>query len=264
MGLCCSLKSTGTIGLNLGGNVFHLGYVGGNSATRGRQHVCGTKLGDNVKRSVFGAFVAFGLFVPQTLWAEIELSLYGGVQSALPSQVDVSGDSIIPDASFRQQWDGNPFEWPVYVGVRITEWRSPEFGIGLDYTHNKIVPPGRVMPAGYRALELTDGLNTWTLNMYRKWPDAWGRYSPYVGGGFGLSVPGVEVRYGASNTFEYQVTGIAVVWLAGVSTKLGGKWSGFAEYKGSYTENEIRLTTGGWLSTDVVTNAINVGISYGF
>lgn len=216
------------------------------------------------RRPAFGALIAAVQLWGQAAVAEVEVSLYGGIQSSLPSQVTVSGDSAIPDMSFRQEWAGNPFEWPVYVGARITRWRTPELGIGLDYTHNKIVPPGRVLPPGYRALELTDGLNTWTINMYRKWPDAWGAYSPYVGGGFGLSVPGVEVRYGASDTFEYQVTGLAVVWLAGVSTKLGGNWSGFAEYKGSYSENEIRLTSGGVLETDVVLNAINIGVSYGF
>jgi len=210
------------------------------------------------------ALTALACVLPNFAQAEVEISLYGGVQSALPSTVTVSGDAVIPDAVFQQEWAGNPFEWPAYVGARITQWHTQEWGFGFDYTHNKIVPPGRVMPPGYRALELTDGLNVWTFNIYRKWPDALGRFTPYVGGGLGLSVPGVEVRYGPSNTFNYQVTGPAIVWLGGVRTDLGGQWTGFVEYKGSYSENEIRLSTGGVMNADVVTNAINLGVSYGF
>ena len=196
--------------------------------------------------------------------AETEISLYGGLQSAPPSDITVSGDSVLPDDSFRQSWEGKPFEWPIYAGFRATYWSSETFGFGLDYTHNKTYPENDVLPAGYRALEFTDGLNTWTINAYHRWPQFYGTVTPYVGAGLGLSAPGVEVRYGASDTFEYQITGPAATWLAGASIPINEKWSAFAEYKGTYTINDVELDTGGRLETEIVTNAINFGISFSF
>jgi lipid A oxidase len=38
----------------------------------------------------------------------------------------------------------------------------------------------------------------------------------------------------------------------------------FGEYKGSYTQNVVDLDTGGKLKNDVVTNAVNVGLSFKF
>ena len=38
----------------------------------------------------------------------------------------------------------------------------------------------------------------------------------------------------------------------------------FGEYKGTYSVNEADLTNGGTLKSDIVTNAINVGVSFSF
>lgn len=196
--------------------------------------------------------------------AEIEVSLYTGLQSAPASDVSVRGDPIIPDSDFSQSWEGKPFEWPLYAGFRITRWTSDTVGFGLDYAHNKTYPKDDELPSGFRALEFTDGLNTWTINAYRRWPALVGNSTPYIGAGAGLSVPGVEVTYGSSRTYEYQVTGPAVTWLAGLSTPLQDQWSMFFEYKGTYTENEVDLETGGRLSSDIVTHALNVGVGFSF
>lgn len=204
------------------------------------------------------------LFAPVSAMAEVELSFYGGLQSAPPSDISVSGDAVIPDNEFRQSWEGKSFEWPIYAGVRATYWRSPEFGFGLDYTHNKTYPEGDELPAGYDALEFTDGLNTWTINVYRRWQNAFGTATPYVGVGVGLSAPGVEVRYGGSTTFEYQVTGPAATWIAGASYPINDSWSVFGEYKGTYTVNDVALEGGGSLQADILTNAVNFGVSFSF
>ena len=202
--------------------------------------------------------------LPATAMAEVELNFYGGLQSALESDVAVSGDSVIPDRTDTLTWEGRSFDAPPYYGWRATYWASPEFGYGLDFAHNKVYPKDDVLPAGYSKLEFTDGLNTLTVNAYRRWENAIAGLTPYVGGGVGLSIPHVEVVSGASETFGYQVTGPAATWIAGASYPISDQWSVFGEYKGNYTQNDADLDTGGSLSTDIITNAVNVGVSFRF
>ena len=202
--------------------------------------------------------------LPATAMAEVELSFYGGLQSALESDVAVSGDSVIPDRTDTLTWEGRSFDAPPYYGWRATYWASPEFGYGLYFAHNKVYPKDNVLPAGYSKLEFTDGLNTLTVNAYRRWENAIAGLTPYVGGGVGLSIPHVEVVSGASETFGYQVTGSAATWIAGASYPISDQWSVFGEYKGTYTQNDADLDTGGSLSTDIITNAVNVGVSFRF
>lgn len=208
--------------------------------------------------------LALGCALPSAVAAEIEVSLYYGQQEAPSSDIDIRGDSAIPDMSFRQEWSGNSSTWPIYGGFRITKWESDVFGWGLDWTHNKVEPRRGSEPAGFGNLEFTDGLNTWTINAYYRFPNAFGDVTPYVGAGAGISAPGVEVRFNGSDTFEYQITGLAVDWLAGVSYPLTQEWSVFGEYKGTYTQNEVDLVGGGTLNTDIFTNAVNIGVSYRF
>ncbi|MCO4847302.1 MAG: lipid A oxidase, partial [Yoonia sp.] len=138
------------------------------------------------------------LMLPATAMAEVELSFYGGLQSAQPSDVTTFGETN------NVVWEGKSFDAPPYYGIRATIWSSSEFGYGLDFTHNKIYP--KTLPTGYERLEFTDGLNTLTVNAYRRWENAVGDLTPYVGGGLGLAIPHVEVTHGESETFGYQVT----------------------------------------------------------
>ena len=207
--------------------------------------------------------------VPQTVAAEWEFSLYTGNQTAPNSDVTVTGDAVIPDSDFNQAWVGNSARWPIYGGFRFTKWQSEQFGYGLDWAHNKVEPKRGREPAGFNSLEFTDGLNTWTINAYYRWPGVLGdgqlaRLTPYVGAGLGISAPGVEVRYSGSDTFEYQITGPAATWLAGVSYQINEDWALFGEYKGTYTQNEVDLVGGGTLSSDIRTDAVNIGFSYRF
>ncbi|MEJ6404775.1 outer membrane protein [Yoonia sp. 2307UL14-13] len=196
--------------------------------------------------------------------AEVELSFYGGVQSAPSSDVSIRDDDSIPDGDFSIAWEGRSLEAPPYYGIRATKWRSPEFGYGLDFTHNKVYPENDELPAGYDVLEFTDGLNTLTVNAYRRWSSAFGEVSPYIGGGVGVSVPYVEVANSDSETFSYQLTGPAATWIAGASYPINDQWSVFGEYKGTFSSNTADLDTGGTLETDIVTNAVNLGLSFNF
>ncbi len=210
------------------------------------------------------AATALLCLAPLSAAAEVELSFYGGAQNAPHSVVSVTGDPIIPDSEFRMGWVGKSMAAPIYYGIRATVWKTPSFGYGLDFSHNKIYPKDGDLPAGYETLEFTDGLNTLTMNAYRRWENAMGDISPYVGGGLGLAIPHVEVTYGTSETFGYQVTGAAVTWIAGASYPINDHWSVFGEYKGTYSQNVADLDSGGTLKNDVVTNAVNVGLSFSF
>lgn len=197
-------------------------------------------------------------------FAQVELSFYGGAQSASGSTVGFEGDSVIPDGEFELDWLGRSFVAPPYYGIRATYWQSADFGYGLDFTHNKIYPTDDSLPTGFDRLEMTDGLNTLTFNAYRRWNQAFGDFTPYLGGGVGVSVPHVEVEYGSSDTAGYQLTGAAATLIAGATYPINDEWSVFGEYKGTYSDNTGDLDTDGTVETEVFTNAINFGVSFNF
>ncbi|WP_438955001.1 outer membrane protein [Cognatiyoonia sp.] len=207
---------------------------------------------------------ALAFLLPSLVLAEVELSLYGGAQNAPHSDVFFSGDSVIPDGKVFIGWEGKSFEAPPYYGIRATVWNTPTFGYGVDFTHNKIYPQEGELPPTIERLEFTDGLNTLTVNAYKRWDGALGEITPYVGGGVGVSVPHVEVISGSSTTLGYQLTGPAATWIAGAKYPINDEWSVFGEYKGTYTMNTGELDTGGTVETNVITNAINVGVSFSF
>lgn len=196
--------------------------------------------------------------------AEVELSFYGGAQNAPHSDVIFRDDPVIPDDDHFIGWEGRSFSAPIYYGIRATIWKTPSFGYGLDFSHNKIYPQDGELPDGFDRLEFTDGLNTLTLNAYRRWDRAFGIATPYIGGGLGIAVPHVEATYDTSETFDYQFTGPAATWLAGISYPINDRWAVFGEYKGTYSANTADLETGGTLETNVITNAVNIGVSFSF
>ncbi|SFS19894.1 outer membrane protein [Yoonia litorea] len=204
------------------------------------------------------------LVAPTLAAAQVELSFYGGVQSAPASDISIRGDSAISNDAFSLDWEGRSFDAPPYYGLRATQWRSPTFGIGVDFAHNKVYPVADSLPDVYEVLEFTDGLNTLTVNAYRRWNDVVGNVTPYVGGGVGISMPHVEVTANGSETFGYQLTGPAATWIAGASLPISDSMSVFGEYKGTFSSNTADLAGGGTLETDIITNAVNLGVSFNF
>lgn len=190
--------------------------------------------------------------------AEVELSFYTGAQSAPHSIID---DSVL--GSGRVKWLGKSFEAPPYYGLRATWWTSDTWGFGVEFNHAKVYAANKAA-LGYDTLEFTDGLNLITANVFRRFPNA-GRITPYVGAGLGIAVPFVEIaRAGESETEDYQLAGPAAILVIGASYELSDKWSMFAEYKGSYSINKTDVDAGGTLSTNIVTNALDFGLSYSF
>ncbi|MBP1806158.1 outer membrane protein [Rubellimicrobium aerolatum] len=199
--------------------------------------------------------------------AEVELSFYGGWQSAPHSGVTIDGGPAGVDDDFTAGWEGRSFEAPIHAGLRATWWTDADIGFGLDVNHVKAyADDGTLAESGLEHFEFSDGLNVATVNGYRRWPGAFGRLTPYVGGGIGVAVPHVEVEDDdtGARTWGYQLTGPAVAWIAGATLPLTDRWAVFGEYKGTYSQNEADLDDGGTLSTDIVTNALNVGVSFSF
>ncbi len=198
------------------------------------------------------------------LAADFELSFYLGVQEAPHSRVEGTDPGGVGDFSFLSKWDGRSFAPPPYYGLRATWWRSDRLGFAIDYNHAKVYASDATKAAnGFSTLEFTDGLNIITADVLYRWKGE-GRWTPYVGAGLGISVPHVEVTTSGGRTFKYEYGGPAVALLAGVSYTMNDRWSLFGEYKGTYSQNDVDLDNGGNLKTNVVTNALNLGISYNF
>ncbi len=207
------------------------------------------------------AFCLAMIAAPSCVLAQVELSFYVGAQSAQQSDVLIR-DPLFRPISAKMDWKGRSFEAPFYYGVRATSWRSESFGVGLDFAHNKIYPAS--LPDGYDVLEMTDGLNTLTVNAYHRWDNVLGEFTPYVGGGVGIAVPHVDVASESAETSGYQLTGPAATLIAGASLPLTARMSLFGEYKGTYSANTADLDSGGTLEADIFTNAVNVGVSFNF
>lgn len=60
------------------------------------------------------------------------------------------------------------------------------------------------------------------------------------------------------------MAGPAVTLIAGASYPLSDSMSVFGEDKGTYSQNKAELDDGGKVKTDIITNALNIGLSYSF
>jgi lipid A oxidase len=201
----------------------------------------------------------------QGLTDGLELSFYTGYQDAPHSTVSGSDPGGLGDFSFFADWEGKSFSPPPYYGFRATWWKTDNWGWGVELNHAKIYATDETLADnGIDHLEFSDGLNIITANYARRWPEAFGRFTPYVIGGLGIAVPHVELTTAGGRTFEYQLTGPALEAVAGLTYKFNDRWSAFGEYKFTYSQNKAELDNGGSLETDVITNAVNLGVSFSF
>jgi lipid A oxidase len=197
--------------------------------------------------------------------AETELSFYTGIQEAPHSRVEGTDPGGVGPFSFLATWEGRSFEMPPHYGFRATWWKTERLGFGLDFNHLKVyADDATLLASGFSRLELTDGLNVLTANVWYRWPSPTRNWVPYVGAGAGVAIPHVDVESAGGKTFGYQLTGPAVQVVAGVKYNFNERWGVFGEYKGTYSVNEAELNNGGTLSTDIVTNALNIGVSFSF
>lgn len=211
--------------------------------------------------------VAGGCLCSVPAFAETQISVYGGANWNLSSDVKLSTPGVTDERSF--DWDGGAFDAPPYWGVRGTYWLSKNspWGFALEYTHQKA--SAELGPADpYDRLEFTDGNNLVLLEaLYRFSPMMNGTLVPYVGAGIGMTIPHVEVTLTAdpsNRTFEYQCCGFAAQIMGGLEYKLSDTWSLFTEAKLSYSHIDADLNGGGTLETDLWSPAIAVGLTYRF
>lgn len=216
-----------------------------------------------MKRLCIGLLL--GILAGGAASAEVTFSVYGGVQDAPSSNVSGNEPGGLGVLNFTAGWQGKSFDMPPYYGGRVTWWRNENLGYGVDFTHAKIYADNATLAAnGFSRLELTDGLNLLTANVYYRWPSDARRWTPYAGIGAGVAVPHVDIQTAATRVFEYQLAGPTVELTAGVSYQVNEKWSVFGEYTGNYSWLDLDLTGGGSLHTDVMTNALNIGVSFSF
>ena len=194
----------------------------------------------------------------------IEVSIYGGLQSSPHSRI--TGKHSTSGAQYCELvgWEGKSFDAPIYYGIRTTFWRSDKLSYGAEFTHTKAYAPNKALQsAGFDRLEFTDGHNIITLNINKRWE--LGEFNTYSLVGLGIAIPHVDaLPSGGLHTFEYQYTGPAVRAAVGLSRKLNEDFSIFTEYQFTASDNKVSLRNGGTLNTKLLTNAVNVGVSYNF
>ncbi len=206
--------------------------------------------------------------------AEVELSFYIGTQSVDGS----TASGYLPGGAPVNRsvdWKGKPFESPFYYGGRAIWWMDNNIGFGIEGTHTKAYASQADMAAiGVSRLELSDGHNIITANVMKRWPGAFKatpKFTPYVGAGVGVAIPHVDVQVNGSGirTFGYETTGPALRAIAGMKYDLTEKWALFGEYQATWSDNDITIDPAlgqlpGKLNTELVTHAVNVGVSYSF
>jgi lipid A oxidase len=214
--------------------------------------------------------------------AEIQLSVYGGSNFPYASDVTIVRPGGT-NTTFKLPWEPKPFATPPYWGVRATYWLSPQssWGFGIDYTHAKVygdlnatvsasgtiggvnVGPQFLMSKYFTHFEFTDGENMLTAHVLYRWQ--YEKFTPYVGVGLGASIPHVEVwEPGYPDTWNYQLGGIAARLYAGIEYRITPAWSLFSEYQFSFNQDDVDLSGGGTLKTNIWNHHVNLGLSYRF
>lgn len=206
--------------------------------------------------------------------AELELSFYIGWQEVDDSTVSGTLPGGVPvNRGFN--WSGDSFDSPYYYGGRAIWWTQSDWGFGVEGTHTKAyASTADIVALGLTRFELSDGHNIFTVNAMKRWPGAFstGRLTPYVGGGIGIAVPHVDIQLAgaATRTYGFEQTGLALRGLAGLKYNLTDSWALFGEYQFTWSDNDLTVDpvvigqVPGSLSTEILTHAINVGISYSF
>lgn len=182
-------------------------------------------------------------------------------------------------------WDGDAFYFPIDGGARVIRW-SGAFGVMVDFLHNKAITrlgkgthgrkikdgvvedaettgtlKGQPAPSPLHLtdlldrLEFTHGHNVLLPTGLLRFATMSANIRPYVGVGFGVAVPHVEVRFtGEKNwTNEYQYAGPAFQLLGGLELRVG-RVSYFIEYKFIWSSISAALTDGkSWSLKDLHT-----------
>jgi lipid A oxidase len=196
---------------------------------------------------------------PRSEWM---VAAYGGSPYTYPSDVTFNKPGLHDFKVKQVEWQGLPFDNPIYYGVRVLRWfGSGRTGSMLDFTHSKAIskrgqeaafegtlngkpaPEKALISDIFRKLEASHGHNMLTLNGLLRLPSFTFRLSPYVGIGAGVSLPHseVQIRTDASRTYEYQMAGPVGQAIIGLEFRLP-RMSYFLEYKFTLADYRMPLT----------------------
>lgn len=217
-------------------------------------------------RALLGASMAVILVAasvePANAQSVFEVSVHTGLQGAPDTRV-TGTDELGAPFDFMAGWEGRSLELMVYFGVKVMRWQDNGWGYGLEMTHAKVWADDETrIRSGFARLNFTDGNNVTTVNLARR-EDISDRLNAYAGIGGGLVMPHLTITSPAGTpTDKYQITGLAGRWFGGLQYELGENWSVFSEYAGTLSAHRARLEQGATLDTDIVTHALNVGLTY--
>lgn len=197
---------------------------------------------------------------------EFQLSVYGGLFDTNTAGVSGSDSTGVGSFDFEGGWTAGDGALPPTFGIRGTWWRSDTTGYSLDFTRLQAKADDASLAAsGFSVLEFDDGINTVTVNARRRFPLG-ERWTPFVAGGVGVAVPGVDIQTSGSGqrTTEYQYGGIVAQFQGGVEYEVNESWSVFGQYQMNVIDLDVDLNGGGTLSTGIVTNSVSVGAGFSF
>ena len=238
---------------------------------------------------VLTAFVA--LLPSEEARAEVVLGFYGGIAETFSCDVNLEQINGTDLKYKGVSWQGKSFELPLYFGFRLSYWIHGlrNLGIMVDFTHAKMYAeldttvtvtglrrgtfinrPERLGET-FEELAFSHGHNLLTANiLYRFFPKGErdktivGRMQPYLGLGFGVAFPHVEVAIDGTSTEEYQTTGPVAQVLGGLNFDIVKHLSLFLEYKLNYANMNIDLLDGGKLELGPWTNNFILGLAVYF
>jgi len=247
----------------------------------------------NTSRSLWFLLCCLALGVPIAAVAEITFSLYGGQSWTLNSDLQIQQPVTGTNATFHDvSWDTKSFSAPPYYGARISYFfeRWPNWGLGLDYTHDKVygqtnqvvqvsgvingtpINQPALMNNYVQQFQISHGVNIIGFNFYYRWTgnfasDAFpnGRLQPYVGVGptYYILHPENTVNF-IQNHEVYKESGFGYQVLGGVQYWFFRHVSLFAETKFNSGRAQVSTSLNGTATTDLDTFQLILGLSVGF
>lgn len=225
-------------------------------------------------------------------FAETTGSFYLGASHTANSDVRISQPGTGSDATFHNvSWDSESFTNPVYYGIRVSHFYedSPDWGIGFDYTHDKVyaktaqvvhvdgtwngAPVNESAPMNQRvqSFSISHGVNIVALNAYHRWMSRTNdsllclRCQPYVGAGLTYYVLHPENTVnGQSNAEGFTGSGFGYQLLGGLHFGITQTVGVFIETKFNSGKVKVNTAGGGRGETTLNSTQLLAGVSMAF
>lgn len=227
--------------------------------------------GDDAELATAGASSPLLTTPPPT--RELMAAFYMGVPYTYDSDVIFKKPGKHDFTLKNVEWQGKPFENPIFYGWRFTQWLDGGMtGAMVDFTHSKAIsdrtkdakmegtydgkpaPTDKKIGEIFPKLEFSHGHNMLTLNGLLRLAQPYPKLFPYIGLGAGIGLPHTEIQMlsDEGRTYEYQYAGPVLQALIGVEIRVK-RASYFLEYKFSLARYDAPLsgrnTT--WLGSDL-------------